>query len=207
MLGAYFFDHPKTLIFGAVFGMLFGFFLRKAKVTRFNTIVGQMLFKDFTMMKVMMTAIIVGGVGVYFMLQTGMLETLQISPATLSSVLIGGSIFGVGMGILGYCPGTSIAALADGSRDVIFGILGMLTAIASFAEIYPWIKTKITLAAPEAKVTLVEVLGVSPWLIFVALSLFAIGFFAVIAKIKGRPDKQRLSKCYATSSNRRPFQR
>lgn len=188
MIQAPYFADFKTLFFAAIFGLSFGFFLRKAKVTRFNTIVGQLLFKDFTMMKVMMTAIIVGSAGVYFMLQTGMIPELLLSPATVQAVLVGGTVFGVGMAVLGYCPGTSIAALGDGSRDAIFGVVGMLTAVATFAEIYPWIKTKLTLAAPEAKVTLSSALGVSPWLLIASLAAFATLFFTLVSK-KTKPVK------------------
>lgn len=183
MFGAYLFDQPHILILAAFFGLLFGFFLRKAHVSRFNVIVGQLLLKDFTVMKVIFTAIIVGGVGVYFMLHKGAIGHLLLSDASLQAAAVGGLVFGVGMAILGYCPGTSIAALADGSRDVLFGILGMLVAIASFAEMYPWIKAHFILTAPHPA-TLVTATGLPVWSLFLMLAGGAILFFTLLKKSK-----------------------
>lgn len=173
------FADPKTLILAALFGLCFGFFLRRAHVSRFNVIVGQLLLRDFTVMKVIFTAIIVGGAGVYFMLQKGLIDHLLLSSASLPAVALGGAIFGVGMAILGYCPGTTIAALADGSRDVIFGILGMLLAIASYAEVYPWIKAHLTLTTAHPE-TLATVTGLSVWTLFSYLSIGAVAFFTLL---------------------------
>lgn len=183
MFGAYLFDQPHTLLLATFFGLLFGFFLRKAHVSRFNVIVGQLLLKDFTVMKVIFTAIIVGGSGVYFMLYRGAIDHLLLSNASLQAAALGGLVFGIGMAILGYCPGTSIAALADGSRDVLFGILGMLVAIASFAEVYPWLKAHFTLTSPHPA-TLVTSTGLPAWSLFLMLSGGAILFFTLLKKGK-----------------------
>ncbi|NGX53197.1 MAG: hypothetical protein KR126chlam5_01510, partial [Candidatus Anoxychlamydiales bacterium] len=68
------FESFTKLISGALGGFAFGFLLRKAHVTRFNVIVKQLLLKDFTVMKVIFTAIIVGAVGIYAMLGFNMIE-------------------------------------------------------------------------------------------------------------------------------------
>ena len=188
MLAATLFTDPRTLILSALFGLFFGFFLRRAHVSRFNVIVGQLLLRDFTVMKVIFTAIIVGGAGVYFMLQKGMIDHLLLSNAALPAVAVGGGIFGVGMAILGYCPGTAIASLADGSRDVLFGILGMIVAVASFAEIYPWLKAHFTLTTAHPE-TLATLTGVSVWTLFAYLAIGAVAFFSILRIVGSRSKK------------------
>lgn len=181
MFGAYLFADLQTLLLSAFFGLLFGFFLRKAHVSRFNVIVGQLLLKDFTVMKVIFTAIIVGGAGVYFMLFKGAIPHLLLSNASLQAAAIGGLVFGSGMAILGYCPGTSIAALADGSRDVLFGILGMLGAIALYAEVYPWLNAHFALLDAHPA-TLATATGIPVWSWLLMLSGGAILFFSLLKK-------------------------
>lgn len=56
-------EAPSRLLLGLVTGILFGFFLHKGGVSKYAVITGQFLLRDFTMMKMMMTAIIVGGAG------------------------------------------------------------------------------------------------------------------------------------------------
>ncbi|NGX28435.1 MAG: hypothetical protein K940chlam1_00614 [Candidatus Anoxychlamydiales bacterium] len=186
MFGFSFFDNILTLIYGSIAGFLFGFLLRKAKVTRFDVIVKQLLLKDFTVMKVIFTAIIVGSIGIYTMLGFNLIG-LSISDATQGAVIIGGSIFGIGMAIMGYCPGTGIAALADGSRDMFFGLIGMLTGAAIFAEAYPYITKYMKLTDNSAMQTLASITKISPWFFIVVLTLFAISFFYFLDKKFKKP--------------------
>ena len=115
------FEPIGSLILGSLMGFVFGFLLRKAYVSRFDTIVKQLIIKDFTVMKVIFTAIIVGSIGIYFMKIFGWVA-LELSKASFLAVIFGGTIFGIGMAITGYCPGTAIASLADGSKDMIYGL-------------------------------------------------------------------------------------
>ena len=180
MFESSFFADPKTLFLGAFTGLIFGFLLQKGHVTRFNVIVGQFLLRDFTVVKVMLTAIVVGSVGIYGMLQGGMIEGLHLKDAALVGNLLGGAIFGVGMVVLGYCPGTGVAALGDGARDAAFGVLGMLAGAALYAEAYPWIKANLLSIADAGKVTLATATGASPWLFILVLAVLSvIGFSAL----------------------------
>ena len=140
------------LLSGLLVVTVFGFLLRKAYVTRFPVIVGQLLLKDFTVMKVMMTAIAFGSLGIYLLPHSSLL----IDPTPLAGALIGGGIFGVGMAVMGFCPGTGIGALADGSRDMWFGVLGMIVGAGIYAEL----STALNFGVGDQS-TLEDVLGVS----------------------------------------------
>jgi hypothetical protein len=119
-----FFADPRILLLGALTGVIFGFLLQKGGVTRYNVIVNQFRFRDFTVLKTMLTAIVVGAVGVYAMQQTGMIKGLHVKAAEIGMNAVGGAIFGVGMVLLGYCPGTALAAVGQGSRDAAVGVGG-----------------------------------------------------------------------------------
>ena len=163
-----FFDSWTTLLLGGLTGLIFGFLLQKGRVTRYETIVGQFLLKDFTVLKVMLTAMAVGAIGIYGMLQLGMIEHLHVKGAQVVNNLAGGAIFGVGMAILGYCPGTGVAALGDGAKDALPGVIGMLVGAALFAEVYDWTNRVLAPIGDLGKVTFADVTGLSPW-IFVAV--------------------------------------
>jgi uncharacterized membrane protein len=91
----------NRLVLGLVSGIIFGILLDKARLTKYETIVGQFLLKDFTMFKVMMSAIFVGSIGVYFLVDNNSagLTYAGVAPARL---LIGSVLFGIGMAVSGY---------------------------------------------------------------------------------------------------------
>lgn len=91
-------------------------------------IVWQFLLKDWTVLKIMATAIATGSVGIYAMKQAGIIE-LSVRPAAFGGVILGRVLFAIGMVVLGLCPGTSVAACGEGRRDAWMGVLGMLFAI------------------------------------------------------------------------------
>jgi hypothetical protein len=159
----HFFANPGTILMGGVTGFLFGFLLQKGGVTRYNVIVGQFLLKDFTVLKIMLTAVIVGSVGIYGMRTLGLDINLHVKTAALLGNALGGLIFGAGMAVLGYCPGTAVAAIGEGSRHAIAGVLGMLVGAGLFAESFPWIKNRILSVGNLGKVTFADLTGYSPW--------------------------------------------
>ena len=161
------------LFTGLLAGIAFGFLLRKAYVSRFDVIVGQLLFKDFTVMKVMMTAVAVGSALIYTLVALQPSLSLNISATTLFAALVGGAVFGIGMAIMGYCPGTAVAALADGAKEMWYGILGMIVGAAIYAELFPWIQSTIKPTHEIVKTTLPEHFGISPW-VFVGPLVLAI---------------------------------
>jgi hypothetical protein len=172
-----FFADPSTLALGALTGLVFGFLLQKGGVTRYDVIVNQFRFRDFTVLKTMLTAIVVGAVGVYAMLQMGMIKGLSVKGAELAMNAGGGLIFGVGMVLLGYCPGTALAAAGQGSRDALVGVAGALVGAWVYAEAYPALARGLEPIGNFGKVTLAQALGVSPWVLIAALGACAVGLF------------------------------
>ena len=175
------FDTPQNLGLGLITGVIFGFLLHKGQVTKFSTIVGQFLLKDFTVLKVMLTAVVVGGVGIYAMHGFDWVS-LHIKPLVLGGVIGGGLIFGIGMSLLGYCPGTGVAAMAEGSRHAIFGVLGMLVGAAIYAEVFPYMKASLLELGAFGKLTLTSVTGVSPWVFLVVLTVGSALLFAALER-------------------------
>lgn len=127
-------DSPKQLALGLLFGIVFGFLLQKGGVAKYEVLMGALLLTDFTVMKVMLTAILVGMVGIFTMHALGMVK-LHVKPTRYAANIVGGLLFGIGFALLGYCPGTGAAALGQGNFDAIAGVLGLLAGSHLYAEL------------------------------------------------------------------------
>lgn len=176
------FDPTTKLLLGLLTGILFGFLLQKGRAAKFHVIVGQLLLKDWTVLKIMATAVVVGSIGVYALVATGA-ASLHIKPALLGGVILGGIFFGVGLAVFGYCPGTSVAASGEGRRDAMVGVAGMLAGAGVFVALYPALQPIIKSLADWGKITLPEATGISPWLWIAGVVIaVALGFYALPRK-------------------------
>ena len=126
-------DSARQLVLGLLFGVVFGFLLQKGGVAKYEVLMGQFFLTDFTVIKVMLTAITVGMLGIFSLRALGLVE-LHVKPTRYAANIAGGLLFGVGLGLLGYCPGTGVAALGQGNYDAIVGILGLMAGSYFYAE-------------------------------------------------------------------------
>ncbi len=157
------FEDPLKLGLGLITGIIFGILLQKGRVAKFRVIVGQFLFTDWTVAKIMLTAVAVGSVGIWTMVQFGW-TTLHIKPAAFAPVIIGGVLFGIGMAVFGYCPGTSVAACGEGRRDAMVGVAGMLAGALGYVAAFPALEPLTDAWGDWGKVTLPQVTGIPPWI-------------------------------------------
>ncbi len=173
----------KELILGLVTGILFGALLQQGRVLRYEKQVGAMLFKDMTILKFMLSAIIVGMVGINLLADLGVIA-LNVKGAVVGANLIGGLLFGVGWAVAGYCPGTSVGAIGEGRWHAIWAVLGMVVGAAIYAEAYPALKSTVLTWGDLGKVTLASVTGINHWVWIVVLSAVFIALFAWFEKKK-----------------------
>ena len=99
-------NRSAQVVLGLLFGICFGFLLQKGGVTTFSVIEGQLLLTDFTVIKLMLSAVIVGMAGFHLLKHFGHVQS-HAAPGTIGSNVVGGLIFGIGFALLGYCPGRS----------------------------------------------------------------------------------------------------
>lgn len=178
------FESPEKLILGLATGIVFGFLLQKGRVAKFDVIVGQLLLRDWTVVKIMATAVAVGSVGVYTLVSMG-LATLHIKPALLGGVLLGGLLFGIGLAVFGYCPGTGVAASGAGHRDAMVGVAGMLFGALLYVVGYPRLQPLIEAGVDWGKLTLPDATSTSPWL-WVAGVVVAVALMLSLLERRGR---------------------
>lgn len=159
-----------------LFGLAFGFLLQKGGVGKYHILVGQLLLQDFTVVKVMLTAILVGMVGV-FTLHHFAKVNLQIKPTRIGPNVIGGLLFGAGFALIGYCPGTVAAALGQGNYDGLFAVAGLVIGSFLYAEASKQLKSSVEKWGDKGKLMLPEALHVSR---AVFIPVFAVFLLAVL---------------------------
>ena len=160
---------PSALVAAVLLGAVFGFLLHRGGVACHKVIVNQFRFRDFTVLKIMLTAIVVGGIGVLALNSAG-LANYHIKAANLLGV------------VLGYCPGTAIAAAAGGSVHALAGLAGALLGGVLYAFGFPWISAKILPVGALGKVRLPDVTGVPAWIWFAGLAVGAVLLFRLIER-------------------------
>ena len=156
------------LVLGFAAGLCFGLFLHKGGVTKYDVIIGQLLLTDFTVLKVMISAVITGMIGIYAMKALGWVK-LHPKPGSAGVSILGGLLFGVGFATLGYCPGTAAGALGNGHLDALAGIGGMLVGAGMFAALYPRLRQTILSKGDFGDITIPRMLKVNEWFVIVPL--------------------------------------
>ena len=162
------------LMVGLGLGLLYGLALQKSGVTNHDVVLGTLRLQQMTLAKVMLAAVVVGSVGVYGLRQAGLLE-LQIGSASIGGNVLGGLMFGAGLAMLGYCPGTVVGAAGEARLDaLIAGVPGMMIGSALYALVHRDVVALKQMGCMGER-TFWQLLGVNPWAVLVPLSVLAIG--------------------------------
>jgi uncharacterized protein len=132
----------------------------------------------------------VGTLGIYTLKYFGVVELTAVTGTVLAANLIGGLVFGVGMALAGFCPGTVVAGAARGQLDYLIpGFLGFLTGGVIFGaayrtELVQWLLN--TGRAELAYAKLPELLGLDPSLTAFVISEAILLFLYVLGKTRAR---------------------
>lgn len=127
-------DDERGFVFTLVIllgGSVFGFGLALSGMAKPEIVLDFLQFDDLGLLFVMGGAAVVSAVAIF-----GATRFLDRAPLTgraytrrLKSmdrnVLVGGTIFGVGWGISGICPGAAYASVGIGNLPILWAVLGM----------------------------------------------------------------------------------
>ena len=65
------------LAIGFFLGIVFGFLLQKGGVTQYDVIIGQLLLTDFTVLKIMLSAVVTGMIGIHLLRGPGWSHSIR----------------------------------------------------------------------------------------------------------------------------------
>lgn len=130
--------HESGMVSGLVCGILFGFVLENAGFGSPVKLTAQFRLTDWSVFKVMFTAIVVAAFGIWALQAVGLLkpDTLFVPQALVMASAVGGALIGAGFAIGGYCPGTSMVGLSSGRLDALVFVLGLFIGTTAFVGLY-----------------------------------------------------------------------
>jgi hypothetical protein len=177
-------------IIAILIGIVFGFVLEASGFSSSRKLAGVFYGYDFAVLKVFFTAAVVSVIGLYYMDYLGYLDITQlyVHPTYLWAAIIGGAIMGVGFVAGGFCPGTSLCAVAIGKLDAWVYVGGILIGIFMFSELFNFIEP-IYDGYFLGNITLIDSFNWNPyWFIFI-FSIIAIFAFAVSDMVRKKVKK------------------
>lgn len=187
------FDFSYSLQIAGLVGFLFGFVLERAGFGDARKLTAIFYLRDFAVLKVMFTAIVVCVLGLLYFSLFGWLDLsrVYILPTYIWPQIAGGLILGVGFVMGGYCPTTSIVATVSGKLDGLIFIVGMGLGSIIFAELFPLLRSFYE-SGSMGSVRLPDFLNLRPGVVALLVCLMALGAYAVAERVEqkfGNPDE------------------
>jgi hypothetical protein len=184
-----------------VAGVLFGFFIESAGLNSPRKLTAQFALRDWTVFRVMFTAIVVAAAGLWLFDVAGWLrfDALKVPTLFFWAMALGGAMLGAGMAIGGYCPGTSVVGLFAGRLDALFFMLGMMLGSTVFALSYDSLQSLYQVKGP-ANQTLSGLTGLPAWLWLLVLAGMAWGGFRLGTWFESRRGGKITAKDLASGS-------
>ena len=158
-----------TQVISLIIGIIFGSALVLAGLSNPDPIIKSLRLSDKHVIRTVIVLLLVALIGTWLITMLGTVK-IEIKPAAIITLIIGGLLFGAGIGFTGYTPGTSLASAASGRIDAIFAILGMLFGAYVYIFLYPPAIKPIETVDNFGKVTLPEITHIPEvfWIIVVS---------------------------------------
>jgi len=135
-------------------GFCFGLIIYLTRLYAFEKIAGFSLLEDTLVPKMLFFTIGLTSIGLYFLVEMGVAH-YHIKPLVIGGIVLGGTLFGSAMAILGSCPGTAPIGMAQGRIDLWVAGLGGLVGGWFFTYYYDDFFASF-IGQTQGKVTLFE---------------------------------------------------
>ncbi len=167
------------VLIAVLLGFGFGFVLERAGFGSGCKLTAQFRLTDWSVFKVMFTAIVFAAVGMYVFDLAGLMEaeSVYVPIPYMWAIAVGGALIGAGFAVGGYCPGTAAVGLVTGRLDALVFFAGILIGTYVFAAFFPQFDLLTTAGEFTQGDRLPEALGVPEWLVLVAMVAAAIGVY------------------------------
>lgn len=168
---------PDSLYGGFIIGLIWGIVLQKSRVCKYDVVSSLFRFQDLTVFRVGSVVMMVSMVLIFLLKDLGILQ-LYVPGTVMLPQLLGGLLFGAGIAIMGYCPGTAAVAAGEGVMDAIPSVAGMIAGAVLYAEFFhdKWQDNFLTIG-DIGRVTFADLLGVNHWLVIIPLVIMTLMVF------------------------------
>lgn len=177
----------ETLVPAFMIGAAFGWTLERAGLGDARKLAGQFYFRDFTVLKVIMSAIVTTMLGSFWLGRLGLIDLSRfyVPETFLLAQAVGGLIFGIGFVLCGLCPGTSCVAAASGKGDGVATVLGLLVGVLLTGLAMPLLAPLYT-ATARGTFILPELLNVPYGVVVAGVTAMAVLLFTGVDLLERR---------------------
>jgi uncharacterized protein len=177
-------------VIALLIGMAFGFILEASGFSSSRKLIGVFYGYDFVVLRVFFTAVVVAIIGLLYLDYFGFLDfsKLYVVPTYLNAEIAGSVIMGFGFVMGGFCPGTSLTAVAIGKLDGWAFTIGLWIGILGFSEAFPYIENFYN-SGYLGHITVMDYFNVNPYWFTFAFTVVAIVAFTVATMVRRRVKK------------------
>ena len=178
-------DTPLGLALATLVGVLFGFWLERAGFGSSRKLTAIFYLRDFAVLRVMFTAIVVAALGLCVLASQGLIDesSLYAPDSLLLAQAVGGLLFGAGFVVGGWCPGTAAVGLASGKVDALVFLLGAGLGSIAYAALWP-VVAPLSAVGACGVMGLPGVLGLSPLTTTGLVTVMALASFVIAKRIE-----------------------
>lgn len=177
----------EPLLIALVIGIAFGWTLERAGLGHAPKLAGQFYLRDFTVFKVMFSAVVTAMLGAFWLGRLGVIDltSVYVPETFLLPQLAGGLIFGLGFVVCGLCPGTSCVSAASGRGDGLAAVAGIFGGVLLAGLAVPSLEPFFSSTA-RGTFTLPDAFGLSSGVIVLGVVGLAMAGFAIAEKLEQR---------------------
>jgi hypothetical protein len=174
-----------SLVAALGIGVAFGVTLEQAGLGSARKLAGQFYLTDFTVLKVMFSAIVTAMLGLFWLGRLGVVDLTRVYvPETyVVPQLAGGLVFGLGFVLAGLCPGTSCVAAATGRGDGAMVVAGMFSGVLLTGVLFAPLERFANSTALGVR-TLPNLLHVSYGMTALLIVVLALGAFRIAERLE-----------------------
>jgi uncharacterized protein len=173
----------NALLIAGGIGVAFGCALECAGLGDPPKLAGQFYLRDFTVLKVMLSAMLTAMLGVFWGARLGILDlgALYVPETYLLPQLVGGLVFGLGFVLSGLCPGTSCVALASGRIEGAATMLGLFAGVLLVGLALPVVEPFYR-STPQGPLTLQRLVDLPYGVVVALVTMVGVSMLAWIAR-------------------------
>lgn len=174
-------------VIAVLIGLAFGYIMEASGFSSSRKLMGVFYGYDFAVIRVFFTASLVAIIGLLYMAYFGWIdyEVLYVHPTYLYSAIVGGIIMGFGFLMGGFCPGTSLCAVAIGKLDGWVFTIGLFIGIFVFSEFFPYLE-KVFYGGDLGHIKITEYFDISAGLFAFIFAVIAVIVFFITSLIRKR---------------------
>ena len=128
----------ENLLYGLLIGIMFGFILERGGFGRSDHIAPIFYFRNLRVSQTMVSAILTASTWMIIAIYNGWIDfnAVFIPNTYVWPYVVGGALFGLGMVMSGWCPGTAAVGMVTGKIDAFVFILGIMAGMWFYFDIF-----------------------------------------------------------------------